>query len=459
VASKKRTTRKGGSGKGGKAGLSGNPQRRAEQLQERSAQQREHEHRPLPYYQAPSAQYGPPDWWQESHEAILARVRGTEWPSGPLDVETLAAEIVGDELHARMNTPGISGLQPSRWLDALARAAEDALTMDIATDSGDWRRLWAFLYSLDEETRLEFAATQLAKRDLTADVPPGYQPTGESLLARDAYGTRFLLAASFFIPNGPDPSPTPHHWYAWDLDWCSMGAVMAAGPCPSPAEAFAEWRAAVGPAATASGLSPCPPRLAMQLLQPALALGTIWEMVHGSEPRELMREYFRLSHRAYLLAEYLEDNFPEATEDEPPGDEEEDAEELARQDTMQSFLNWHAERDNASGTSRNLTAQALETLIDAWTPPFMSPDKAMFYACSPHRIEVTGILLRDDYEPDYANAALQLLPEWVQWCTEGSGLDSESAARSLETARAQAAIVTDENHAPDHNHDPFARQE
>jgi hypothetical protein len=239
-----------------------------------------------------------------------------------------------------------------------------------------------------------------------------------------------------------------------------MGAVMAASPCPSPAEALAEWRTAVGPAATASGLSPCPPDLAMRLLDPALALGTIWEMVHGGEPRELMREYFRLSHRAYLLAEYLADNFPETTEDEPPGEEEEeDAEEQETEDTMQSFLNWHAERTpNASVKSRNLTALALETLIDAWTP-FMSPDKAMFCACSPHRIQDTGILLRDDYDPDDANSALGLLPEWVQWCAERSGLDSESTARSLEAARAQAAIVTDENHAPDHNHDPFARQE
>src|SRR5258708_7578358 len=255
VASKKRASRKGGSGKSGRAGLSGNPQRRAVQLQERASQDREQEreHRHVPSFQAPGTPYSyrPPDWWQESHESVLVRVRGTEWPSDRLGVETLAGEIVGDELHARMNTPGVIGLQPSRWLDALAGAAQDALIMDIAADGGDWRRLWAFLCGLDEESRLEFAATQLEKRGLTADVPPGYQPTGEYLLARDAYGTRFLLTASFFIPNGPAPSPTPHHWYAWDLDWCSMGVVMAASPCPSPADALADWRTAAGPAATA----------------------------------------------------------------------------------------------------------------------------------------------------------------------------------------------------------------
>jgi hypothetical protein len=81
----------------------------------------------------------------------------------------------------------------------------------------------------------------------------------------------------------------------------------------------------------------------------------------------------------------------------------------------------------------------------------------MFYACSPHRIEVTGILLRDDYDPDEANAALRLLPDWVQWCAEHTGLDAGPAARSLEAARAQAAIVADENHDPDPDRDPFDR--
>ena len=90
MASKKRASRKGGSGKGGRAGLSGNPQRRAVQLHER-------EHRHVPSFQAPSTPYSyrPPDWWQESHESVLARVRGAEWPSDRFGAETLAGEIVG----------------------------------------------------------------------------------------------------------------------------------------------------------------------------------------------------------------------------------------------------------------------------------------------------------------------------------------------------------------------------
>jgi len=456
VASKKRTSRKSSGAGKGKAGLSGNPQRRAEQLLGRAFAEHEHE----PYAPAPRtrSRYSPPDWWQESHEAILARVRGTEWPAGLLDMEALAGEIVGDEFHARIAAPEARGLYPSQWLDALTSMAVDAVNVDVATRGGDWPRLWAFLRGLHEgEARLELAAIRLAERGLTPPVPAACQPTGELLLARDAYGTRFLLAASF-IPNDPSPSRAPSHWYAWDLDWCATANVMAAGPCSSPAQALDEWRTAVGPAATASELTTCTPDLARLVLHPALALGTIWETLYGTEPRPLMREYFRLNHRAVLLADYLADHFPDKVADEPPGDEEDDPHALPQGDAMQSFLDWHFERNDAPDRIRNLTALALEPLIDQWTP-FLSPDKDLFYACSPHRIEVTGILLRDDYDPDEANAALQLLPDWVQWCAERTGLAPEPAARSLEAARAQAAIVVDENHVPDPDRDPFARQE
>src|SRR5258708_13215195 len=135
VASKKRASRKGGSGKSGRAGLSGNPQRRAVQLQERASQDREQEreHRHVPSFQAPGTPYSyrPPDWWQESHESVLARVRGTEWPSDRLGVETLAGEIVGDEFHARMNTPGVTGPPPARRLAAPAGPAPDPPSMGL----------------------------------------------------------------------------------------------------------------------------------------------------------------------------------------------------------------------------------------------------------------------------------------------------------------------------------------
>jgi hypothetical protein len=472
VASKKRTSRKpakpsrpGKTAKPARQGLSGNPQRRAEQLQERT-ERTERAQRYSAASALPSAQPKPVPWWPESHANILGRVRETAWPSDLLDVETLAGEIVGDEFHARMNTPGVTGLYPSRWLEALADEAVRALSADVTADGGDWPRLWAFLCGLHAPA-VESAAVILEDHGHVPDLghpitEPAFQPTGEFLVARDAYGGRFLVVAEFTqvkapVQNDSDNPPTPCHWYAWDVDWCSEDIVVAAGPYGSGSEALAEWRAAVGPAAASAELSPCPPDLAVRLLKPALALGTIFEMIHGDEPRDLMHEYFRLDYRASVLAEYVEDRLPEPAETENDEDEPEPPE---AEDLAQLFLAWHAERDAASTEDQDLTATALDAILDEWVP-FISAERDLVYACSPHRIETVGALIRGEYESSYANAALRLLPDWAEWVLSRRPIDPQAAKRSLEVARAQAATFVDENYVadPEKERNPFTRQE
>jgi hypothetical protein len=70
-------------------------------------------------------------------------------------------------------------------------------------------------------------------------------------------------------------------------------------------------------------------------------------------------------------------------------------------------------------------------------------------------------LIRNAYYPDYANAALRLLPEWTQWCIGQSGLNGEFAARSRAAALTEAAALVDETHesAAEQDEAPFRRQE
>lgn len=55
--------------------------------------------------------------------------------------------------------------------------------------------------------------------------PPGARPAGAPLVARDAYGSRFLVAA----PSGYE-ADAPDHWYAWDVDACWVVSVVAGTP-------------------------------------------------------------------------------------------------------------------------------------------------------------------------------------------------------------------------------------
>ena len=121
VSSKKRNS---GRRKVHRQGLSGNPQRRAEQLG-----------RDLPAFRRPQAGRDraafrelayrfaggalPEPWWRESHDRILARARALTWPARLVDLETQACQIVGDEFYDRLRSR-VTGLHPVQWLRALA---------------------------------------------------------------------------------------------------------------------------------------------------------------------------------------------------------------------------------------------------------------------------------------------------------------------------------------------------
>ena len=483
VSSKKRNSRK---PKTHRQGLSGNPQRRAQELQERRVAQGQSAFRQLP--REPQAD---PDraafrelayrlaggapaaaWWRESHERILARARALTWPSRPVDLETQACQIVGDEFCDRLQSPE-TGLHPAQWLRALAEETGAALRAEIAQSADDWQKLWALLCGLaltaprmlaeavsetalsareefpdikdPHETTLAEAgkvAKLLADRGLKPGIgcPAGCsRPAGEPLVARDAYGSRLLLMAPFSYDGG-----APDHWYAWDIDLCWIAVVVGAGVFASAEDGLREWRDAVGPPASGAALSPCAAGMTARLLAPCLQTGVVADMLQGREPRELIHEYFRLRRRARDLT---------GSADAGAGSSPFDADHVHH-----AFLDWYATRhDDVPGA----VTEAAGTILGEWGP-HENPDERSFYACSPHRTEMAAHLIREGYVADYANLALRLLPEWTEWCIEQSGLDGDAAARSRKAASSAASVlVADEDVEPTPEEDeaPFRRQE
>jgi hypothetical protein len=453
VASKKRKPGRPTRRRQGK-GLSGNPQRRAQQLQGRDAPERLRQQPRSVSTSAPGSQRTWP-WWAESHVRVLAQVRATEWPSRLLDIETLAGRLVGDEFHARVNAPGPgTGLTPSGWQRALAEKAMDAMGADLADEGKDWPRLWAFCCGLaDEERAVELAAEagEFAARGVSTvpSIPvPWYQPTegSDALVVRDAYGGRFLLTAPFSDPTYPADA---NHWYAWDLDWCADDLVVAAGVHDSADAALAEWQGSVGPTAATAGFVPCPPELGVRLLAPALAGSLQCDSVWGDEPVEFFREVPRLFRRAAALTASLGRLLPGQRSGGLA-----DAVSAA----IEEFLNWHAGNAWDSPGARSAAEEALELILAEWGPD-ASPDERTFFACSPHRIETCASILRDTYEPDPVNNALPLLPDWVQWCARRTELNSELADRALSAARAEAATPASEHQVITEREAPFRRLE
>ncbi len=454
-------------------GLSGNPQRRAEQLRQEerwAAAGQSAALLELAYRLAGGAPAEP--WWRESHGRILARARALAWPSRLVDLETQACEMVGDEFYERLQSSA-TGLHPAQWLCALAEQAGVALRTALAHGTDDWRGLWALLCGLAltaprtpddamSETALRIREefpdikdplqTALAEVDKAANLlasrglepgpgcpPDGPWPAGETLVARDAYGSRFLLTAPFSYDGG-----APDHWYAWDVDTCWIDVVVGAGAFGSAEDALREWRDAVGPTAAAAALSPCPPGTPARLLASSLQTGVLADMLQGHEPRELIREYYRHRRRARDLAVFADADAGSAPFDAGQAHD--------------AFLDWHAARhDDLPAAS----AETAGTILAQWGP-HEALDERSFYACSPHRIEMAAHLIRHGYLADDANLALRLLPEWTEWCIRQSGLDDDLAARSREAARSAASTLVgdeDEEPAADDDEAPFRRQE
>jgi len=219
--------------------------------------------------------------------------------------------------------------------------------------------------------------------------------------------------------------------------------VVSAGVFASAGDALREWRDAVGPAACAAALSPCPAGMTAELLAPCLQTGPLADMLQGYEPRDLIREYYRLRRRACDLT--------------GPADAAVSFLSDAGQ-TPDAFGVWYAARHDDVPRA---VAEAAGTIYDMWGPQAY-PDERSFYACSPHRIEMAAHLIRESYFADDANAALRLLPEWTEWCIERTGLGGDAAARSGEAARSAAtALVHDEDdkRAAEYDKAPFRHQE
>ncbi len=414
----------------------------------------------------------PRPWWAESHERILAAARALTWPSRLVELETQACRIVGDEFYERLNSQ-LSGHHPPQWLRMLAEETAAALRASVADGTGDWRQLWALLCGLaltvppgDTQSttarlaREQFpdikdpyvtaqaeagkAARLLADRGLASGLGhavDGCRAAGDPLVARDAYGSRFLLAAPFGYEG-----EAPDHWYAWDIDACWTLTVVGAGVFGSAQDAVAEWQHAVGPAA-GTALSPSTPETTARLLAGCLATGPLSDMLEGSEPRELIWEYYRHRRRAHVLA----DATAASATASAGGDDDPNP-------VREAFLGWYAARH---GDVPQDAADAVGTILQEWGPRAL-PGERSRYACSPHRIEMAARLIRDVYLPDHANVALRLLPEWAQWCIGQSGLTGDFAARSRAAALTEAlALVDEETHHPatERNEPPFRRPE
>lgn len=305
---------------------------------------------------------------------------------------------------------------PRHLAEALVRAAEAAATGDAADA---WRVLVAVADILpypDSEATVDAIARvrdSAGGRVLPA-APPGPVVTGSVLWTRDRYGSRFAVAA---------PITTAGHsarWYLWDIDVCGHQALTVhSGFYVTPEAALAAWQAGVGQIAAAGTVfaEVDDPWLLAELLFVEDGLFRV-----GGESVEQFAEYYRGRRLGEVVRQAVRCQGTRS------------AGGLTAAVAAVEFAGWLRARD---ADHPELTAEVDELaaeLAESWS---INDVDAVYGTCSPHRVALCVLHMRNFYLDEFADQLVALLPEWTRWLAARNGISPELADRCLLYANGQ----------------------
>jgi hypothetical protein len=243
---------------------------------------------------------------------------------------------------------------------------------------------------------------------------PGPVVTGPVLWTRDWYGCRFAVAAPITTVG------QPVRWYLWDVDACGHEAfTVHSGFYPTPEAALAAWQAGVGQiAASGTVLASVNDGWLLAELIPAEQ-----GFLHaGGESVEQLAEY----HRSKRLGEAVTQAVPRRGT--PRGDC------LDAATAAVEFVAWlRARGAEAQEIPEDVDELATE-LADSWC---LNEIDAVYAMCSPHRVALCVLHVRNYYRDEFADQLLALLPDWTRWLAARNATPPELADRCVPYAHGQ----------------------
>jgi hypothetical protein len=324
-------------------------------------------------------------------------------------------------------------VSPHLFTEAIITVAAEAVQAalrELSTNPDGWQAAWRVLgvaagtvpYPLSRAAAeaIKHLRTVAGGQVLPA-TPDGPSLTGPVLWTRDAYGSRFGITAACSTPNEPD------RWYLWDVDACAYSPfTVHSAYYPTPEQALAVWQAGVGELAAAhTAFTPVDdPGLLMDLLQ--FEEGTLRPC---GENADQFAEY----HRSMRLAEA-------ARRSVEPLRHSKRKTNLDAATAVTQFTAWLAEHRAGQPQPADLD-ELIEELADSWQ---ISSPAALYPTCSPHRVAMTVLHLRDYYVEDFATQLIALLPDWVSWLAARNNTPAELAERcrpyALGESHAEASL-------------------
>lgn len=335
------------------------------------------------------------------------------------DVDDELCARLGALLYASAQAPEGESVGPNLLAEAVVAAAGQALRSALVASTGrpeQWQAPWRVLNAVAgilPYPESEIAADTIAELraapggSALPPTPAGPVVTGPVLWTRDAYGSRFGVAAAVDEPG------RPRRWYLWDIDACGHQAfTVHSGFYATQEQALAAWRSGAGEAAAAGAeFTPVDNLWLLAELMP-VEQGILRA---GGENAEQFAEY----HRSKRLGQV-------ATQAHEPREARPRAA-LDLADVAAEFNTWlrtHEVDEPWPEEREELVAQ----LAESWS---ISHIDATYHTCSPHRVALTVLHIRDYYPGDVAARVLALLPTWTGWLAERNHTPAHLAERCL----------------------------
>ncbi|MDM4719031.1 hypothetical protein QTQ03_05250 [Micromonospora sp. WMMA1363] len=245
-------------------------------------------------------------------------------------------------------------------------------------------------------------------------VARGRALTGEVLWGHDAYGSRWAVVAPFASVGGRD------RWYLWDVDTCGYEiATVYSGFYPSAESALAAWSESVGHAAAEATLTAVDDAETLG----ALLGGEVEQFRIGGESQEQYSEFLRSRRLGRAAREAARGVRGRACGG------------LTVQEASEGFaqrlrrIGYHDRpAGDGSGEGPAGADDLAAELADSW---FQRDHPRLYPLCSPHKVAATVLHLCDYYQDDFAAELVAVLPEWIRFLAEQTGMAEELTDRCL----------------------------
>ncbi len=317
-------------------------------------------------------------------------------------------------------------VNPDDFVRAVLHALDERLhgSEDSSSDVAAAQRLLAVVAGVLPEPlsasardlvaeHLDDAAAQRAIR--------GRAVTGPAQWARNGYGTRWAVVAPFTCADGS------RRWYLWDVDTCGYEVVTVhSGFHPSAETALAEWQQAVGPSAAETTLAPADDAETLDALLP----GELEGIRLGGENQAQYAEFLRsrqLGHTVRQAARRARGRtLPRLSTGTAAEQFAHQLRQIGHQDRPADD-----ESDQGPAGAGDLAAE----MAESWSP---REHPSLYPYCSPHKVAAAVSHLRDFYQDDFATQLIAVLPEWIRFLAEHTGMAADLTERCLAYASGES---------------------